>query len=198
MFDKDTFSYTVHREKRARLMRIFVHYNGEVEVITPYGVPRSILDTFISENSDRVLDEILSLKKSGRMLKQTFFPVDYREHKNRALILAEERVRHFNGFYNFPYKKVRVGNWKRQWGSCSVDGDIGLHYKILFLPPHLRDYLVVHELCHLKELNHGKKFYSFVQRTIPDHAECEDELRRYNVMIRKRDYETPVFVFRKP
>ncbi len=98
----------------------------------------------------------------------------YKE-QSRALIL--NRLEHFNQFYNYSWNRVAVRNQRRCWGSCSAQKNLNFNYKILFLPPHLRDYIIVHELCHLREMNHGPTFWELVAEQVPDYATCLQELR---------------------
>ena len=97
--------------------------------------------------------------------------------RKQAKQLVMERLEHFNLFYNFSYKKVFIKNQKTRWGSCSTNRNLNFNYNILFLPTHLQDYLVVHELCHLQEMNHGQDFWNLVARQIPDYKNCAKELR---------------------
>ena len=93
----------------------------------------------------------------------------------RALVHA--RIRHFNAHYGFVIHKIFIKNHKSRWGSCSEKGNINFNYKILFLPPALADYIIVHELCHLQEFNHSRTFWSLVEKTVPDHRTLRRSLQ---------------------
>ena len=93
----------------------------------------------------------------------------------RALVLA--RLEYWNQFYGYSYNRVAIRNQKTCWGSCTAKKNLNFSYKLMFLPPHLMDYIIVHELCHLAELNHGKKFWSLVLQTIPEYKKYIKELR---------------------
>src|SRR4051812_2511641 len=86
----------------------------------------------------------------------------YLEHKPAALDLVNARLAYFNAFYNYKYNKVTIKNQFSRWGSCSRKGNLNFNYRIVLLPPELADYIVVHELCHLGEFNHGQKFWDLV------------------------------------
>ena len=101
----------------------------------------------------------------------------YLEHKERARSLAHSRLEYFNQHYNLPYKRVAIKNQRRCWGSCSSLKNLNFNYKIYFLPPHLCDYIIVHELCHLVELNHGQSFWNLVAQQIPEYQNCVAELK---------------------
>lgn len=101
----------------------------------------------------------------------------YLEHKEAARALVLERLMHYNQFYNLTWKRVAIRNTRRSWGSCSSLGNLNFSYKILFLPSHLQDYIIVHELCHLAQLNHRKVFWDLVSQCAPAYQEHVHELR---------------------
>jgi len=99
-------------------------------------------------------------------------------HKDGAKELALSRLEYFNQFYNFKYNSVKIKSTKTRWGSCSSKGNLNFSYKIVLLPEHLADYLVVHELCHLGEFNHSENFWNLVSKTIPDFLQRREALRK--------------------
>jgi len=109
-----------------------------------------------------------SMKKRRRFCKN---------YKELAINLADNRIKYFNSFYNFKINKVRIKNQKSRWGSCSKKRNLNFNYKIIYLKPKLADYLIVHELCHLGELNHSRRFWALVKKTIPDYRKVNREMR---------------------
>jgi predicted metal-dependent hydrolase len=101
----------------------------------------------------------------------------YKKYKEQARVLVHARLEHFNTFYNFPYNKVFIKNPKTRWGSCSSRGNLNFSYKILFLNPAAQDYLIIHELCHLKEFNHSSRFWALVALHSPDYKTHHLELK---------------------
>ncbi len=108
------------------------------------------------------------------------FTIKKREQARR---FVENRIKHFNQFYGFKINRIAIKNTMTRWGSCSSRGNLNFHYKILYLRPALQDYLLVHELCHLGQLNHSKKYWELVKQTIPDYVELNKELRRTHVKM---------------
>jgi predicted metal-dependent hydrolase len=96
--------------------------------------------------------------------------------------LAHARVAHFNSFYSFTVGRISIRDTKTRWGSCSKKGNINFNYKILFLPPYMADYVVVHELCHLKEFNHSQNFWDLVAQVVPEHKAIRAELKKHRVV----------------
>jgi predicted metal-dependent hydrolase len=101
----------------------------------------------------------------------------YRAHKEIARVLVHEKLLYWNSICRFTYKRVAIRNTKGNWGSCTSLKNLNFNYKILFLPPHLQDYIVVHELCHLQELHHGASFWNLVELYIPEYKQCITELK---------------------
>lgn len=101
----------------------------------------------------------------------------YLAHKEAARALVVERLAFHNEYYKFTWGRVAIRNTRRSWGSCSSNANLNFNYRILFLPPHLQDYLIVHELCHLKEFNHAQGFWDLVGERLPNYKALATELR---------------------
>ena len=101
----------------------------------------------------------------------------YIKHKEQARMAVHARLAHFNTHYNHTVRRVFIKNSKSRWGSCSSAGNLNFNYKLLFLPPEVLDYVVVHELCHLKEFNHGPEFWLLVEQVLPNHKDLLRQLR---------------------
>ena len=101
----------------------------------------------------------------------------YVTHKEEARKLVLARLHHFNQHYNLTWNRVAIRNQRRCWGSCSAKKNLNFNYKVIFLPHHLADYIIVHELCHLTHLHHGQEFWDLVEEQLPDYKERLAELR---------------------
>jgi predicted metal-dependent hydrolase len=101
----------------------------------------------------------------------------YAEHKEAARELCHARLEHYNQHYKLTYNRVAIRNTRSRWGSCSSKKNLNFNYRILFLPPELRDYLIVHELCHLQEMNHAPQFWALVAQQAPDYKQSIKALR---------------------
>ena len=104
---------------------------------------------------------------------------DFKENKKKAYELINERIRELNQSGEFPVGKVSIKNQKTRWGSCSGKRNLSFNYKIIFMPENLRDYIIIHELCHLKEMNHSKNFWNLVSDQVPDYKALRRQIRLY-------------------
>ncbi len=107
---------------------------------------------------------------------------DYNKNKELARRILTEKVHIYNKFYNLQYNRIAIKNQKTRWGSCSSLKNLNFNYKLIYLPDHLINYVVVHEICHLKELNHGKNFWHLVAVAVPDY---KDRVRELQLIDRK-------------
>ena len=95
----------------------------------------------------------------------------------------KEKVAWFAKVIGVNPKSIIVKSYKSRWGSCSPKGDLSFNWRLVFMPHPIIDYVVVHELCHILELNHSKRFWQHVERHIPDHRARRNALRQYQTPI---------------
>lgn len=93
--------------------------------------------------------------------------------------IFRQKLNDFAEQMNVHFNMVRIKNVKTIWGSCSSKKNLNFNFKLFFLPEALIDYVFVHELAHLKHMNHSKAFWSEVEKQIPDYKKRREELKRY-------------------
>jgi hypothetical protein len=119
-------------------------------------------------------DGRFELLESARPDAAAHFRVWYRR---RAADVLGARVAHFAAVVGVAPPPLTVKDMRSRWGSCSAKGRVSLHWGLVLLDPALLDYVVVHELCHLRELNHGPAFWRRVAAVLPDWRERRKRLR---------------------
>jgi len=107
---------------------------------------------------------------------------DYLINKETARKIILDRIDHLNSLYQVDVKRIAIRNQKTRWGSCSRKGNLNFNYRLMYLSPKLLDYVIVHELCHLKEFNHSARFWELVRMTIPDYKIIRKELRKLRLV----------------
>lgn len=153
---------------------------GKVVVSAPTNTSSSFISNFVGKHHDWIEKHVKRLEKFSEVRvslaqEKKLFAV----YKSRALAVASAKVLEWNAKYQFPVGKIAIRNSKSRWGSCSSKGTLSFNYKIFFLPEILVDYLVVHELAHLQEKNHGKNFWALVGKEIVDYKSCRTELKKW-------------------
>ncbi len=101
-------------------------------------------------------------------------------YRREALQLFTECVEHFAPLMNVSAREIKLSAARMQWGSCTTRGTVRLNWQLIKMPLHLIDYVVVHELAHLVEMNHSAAFWRVVGEVCPDYAKLRRELRRWN------------------
>lgn len=169
--------YTMRKSSRARYMRLAVYVGGELVVVAPLRAPLSLVEQFIAKKADWILRTVARMSRYQKPILGRGGKREYLAYKDSALSLARSRLSHFNQVYGFAVGRVAIRNQKTRWGSCSKKGNLNFNYKIALLPAHLCDYIIVHELCHLKEFNHGPAFWALVGKVLPNHSSLRRELK---------------------
>ena len=107
--------------------------------------------------------------------------LEFTEHSPQARAIAHERLEFFNQHYGHTYKKVFIRNTRTRWGTCSSRGNLSFNWRIVKLPPALQDYVVVHELCHLAQMNHSPAFWALVAEALPNWKTLRTSLKKYHL-----------------
>ncbi len=100
--------------------------------------------------------------------------------KQKAENYIPARVKYLSKKIGIKPKRVNVKEQKTRWGSCSSLGNIALNYKLMRFNKKVIDYVIIHELCHLREMNHSKKFWDLVFSFMPDYQIYKKKLKTYN------------------
>ena len=174
----EELEYELRESKRASRMRLCVFCGGNLQVTVPHGFSRRKMEKFIFKKADWIFKKIELMKnKKFNPVFHKHSKIEYRKNKEEALKTVQKKVEEINEVYGFSYNKISIRNSRSRWGSCSAKKNINFNYKIIFLPEDLLDYIVVHELCHLGEMNHSKRFWNLVEKTTPDYREMRKKIK---------------------
>jgi predicted metal-dependent hydrolase len=173
--------YEFYRSRRARRLTITVRLDGSVRVTAPLSVSRLTAESFLRQRSLWVEKVRARLAASPDWNRRHYGKKEYRAYKEQARALVLARLAYFWPLYRTlagttAWRRVAIRDQKSRWGSCSAKGNLNFNYKIFILPPELQDYIIVHELCHLFELNHGPRFWALVAKAVPEYNNRRKEL----------------------
>jgi predicted metal-dependent hydrolase len=173
--------YTLRKRKKQTKYSLAVYRGGRILLTVPYSISFATAERYMIEKREwikKIFEKhpTLFVQKTQHAQKR-----EYVQYKEMARKFVHRRLSELNGEYGFTYKRVSIRHNVSRWGSCSELGNVNFDYRILFLPERLQDYLLVHELCHLKEMNHSKAFWNLVAKTIPNHKVLRKELKKIAV-----------------
>ena len=100
-----------------------------------------------------------------------------KELRKSAKVYFKEQIEKFSKIMDLKYSRVTITSAKTRFGSCSSKGNISFSYRLMLYPESAREYVVVHELSHLVEMNHSKRFYSIIEKYLPDYKERRKQLK---------------------
>jgi len=182
LHDKDVV-YWARKHRRARSVRITVHPGGRVVVTVPLrGVSQKMVEEFVASKREWLARSIETMKGVDESMLRRGSRAEYLRERERAREFIASRIAVLNADGHFSFGDIRIKNQKTCWGSCSVKGNLNFNYKILFLPPAVADYVIAHELCHLKQMNHSPKFWNLVSELVPNYNELKKELNAKSVL----------------
>ncbi len=173
------FYYKITKSKKG-VIRLSIGRDGSFNVSKPWFVSKRMVKSFLFEKSDWILDKFKNFVKEDFAKLNLEDNKKYQQNKKKSLNFIRERVKVLNNYYKFKFNKISVRNQKTRWGSCSKKGSLNFNYKIIFLPLDLADYIIIHELCHLKEFNHSKNFWNLVAVACPDFKEKRRNLKNFS------------------
>ena len=173
---------------RRKTIAMTVRSDLTVEVRTPLYVSKAQIDEFLSEHSDWIDQNIAKLirhrneaEAAGILTKE-----DLDALAQKAAELVPQRTAHFAKLIGVSYGRITIRCQKTKWGSCSGKGNLNFNCLMMLMPPDVIDYLIVHELCHRKEMNHSPRFWAEVEKILPDYKIRVKWLREHEGEIMMR------------
>ena len=175
---------TIHKKvevvySNRKSVAIQIKPDGTVVLRAPYGVPKRELNRILEEKRSWIevhLQEIKEREAEQKALPK-FSMQEIKELANKALAYIPERVKYYAPIVGVNYTRITIRNQKTRWGSCSSKGGLNFNCLLMLTPPEVIDYVVVHELCHRKEMNHSKAFWDEVEKVLPDYKSAKRWLR---------------------
>jgi predicted metal-dependent hydrolase len=167
------------RHRRARRYLLRLEHDGRLRVTIPRGGSRREADAFVSRHVDWVARE------RARLATVTTLSFDERHAmRQRARTELPARLLELAAQHGLTVTRVSVRNQRTRWGSCGRDGHISLNWRLVLMPPEVRDYVLVHELMHLRRLDHSRAYWRLVATACPGYREARQWLRTNGASLR--------------
>jgi len=162
---------------------VAVYCDASVVVTLPNAFDEKLTEKFLREKANWLLEKINYFNNFKNKALNNLTKDDFLNKKDKAYKIVEDIVKKYNKDDEFKINNIKIKNQKTRWGSCSKKGNININYKIVYLRKKISEYIIVHELCHLKEFNHSNKFWNLVAKKLPDYLEIKRKLKREGLFI---------------
>lgn len=168
------YNVEVRRSKR-KSAAIKITADMQIVVFVPLYVSDNEIEKMVISKSKWIDEHMLKVQSTiderSKLEKITFEQI--KELADQAVEYIPKRVKYYAEKENFIYNKITIKNLVSRWGSCSTKGNLNFNCLLMLTPDYVIDYIVVHELCHLREMNHSEKFWAEVEKIMPDYQRAE-------------------------
>ena len=162
--------------------------NGKLILRVPHRVTKAQLDAFLQAHHTWIESHLsqsrAQMARAAALPKLT--PEDIQKLKSQAQAAIPQRVAYFAPQVGVSFGRITVRCQKSRWGSCSSQGNLSFNCLLMLAPPGVLDSVLVHELCHRKEMNHSRRFYAEVLRVMPDYHKHHQWLREHGPLLLSR------------
>lgn len=170
-----------------KTLGIEVTKEGKVLVRAPYFLPLQEIEKIVKKKELWIMKKILEInqQKFDRQQSGTGEPTEERIRFLTAQARNEipGRVKYFAEQMQVSYGRICIRHQKTRWGSCSSKGNLNFNCMLMAMPKEIQDYVIVHELCHRKEMNHSEEFWKEVEAVLPDYRVRKKWLRDYGNQV---------------
>lgn len=175
--------YTVVRSNR-KTVSIQITPDGQVQVRCPQRMPAQAVESFVREKSGWIKKHLE--KKAAQPEADPFTDAQRQALAAQTKAKLQDRLPLFARKLGVTYQRVAVRSQRTRWGSCSSKGNLNFNCLLALTPPEVFDYVIVHELCHLKEMNHSPKFWAEVEKQLPHYKICRKWLKNHGTNLIRR------------
>ena len=167
--------YKLIRSSR-RTLALEIGRDLTLTVRAPIKMPLSVIEEFI-EKHDKWIEKKLDVMKNREIKPDNLLPEEIAALKMRAKEILPKKVDYFAEIMGLKPAGVKITSAKKRFGSCSGKNSLCFSYELMLYPDEAIDYVVVHELAHIKHRNHSAKFYNLIEKYLPDYKTREKILK---------------------
>lgn len=161
-------SVEIIRSKR-KTISVEIHRDLSIVVRAPLRMSHQEVQRFLQEKENWIARNRERMKERGGEVLPKFTQEELQALADRAVQVIPERVAQFAPLVGVDYGRITIRNQVSRWGSCSSKGNLNFNCLLMLCPPEVLDYVVVHELCHRKQMNHSPHFWKEVAQILPDY-----------------------------
>lgn len=188
--DHTDYEITLIRSRRKSLA---IEITPELQVVVraPARMPVREINAFVQEKDDWIRAHLQQMAEKKRLREQyreqALSKEELQELATQAMKLISQKVHYYAQIIGVTYGRITIRNQRTRWGSCSGKGNLNFNCLLLLMPEEVLDYVVVHELCHRKEMNHSARFWEEVEKILPDYRQRRKWLKDNGSRIMDRN-----------
>ena len=155
-----------------KTLAVQIRTDGTVIARAPLRMPKDRILCFLSEKASWIRMQQVRMQEREKMRQQARIHLDAAQEKElreRAKSVLAQRTAYFARQVGVTYGRITVRDQKTRWGSCSQTGNLNFNFRLILAPLEVLDYVVVHELCHRRQMNHSTQFWQEVAQVLPDY-----------------------------
>ena len=155
-----------------KTLAVQIRTDGTVIARAPLRMPKDRILCFLSEKASWIRMQQGKMQEREKMRQQARIHLDAAQEKElreRAKSVLAQRTAYFARQVGVTYGRITVRDQKTRWGSCSQTGNLNFNFRLILAPLEVLDYVVVHELCHRRRMNHSTQFWQEVAQVLPDY-----------------------------
>lgn len=158
-----------------RTLAVQIKPDGNVVVRVPLNVSEKRINAFLAEKSEWINGHLAKISATVKQPK--FSESEIKGFIAAAKRILPERTAHFAAITGVTYGRITIRRARTLWGSCTAKGNLNFNCLLAAVPDGIRDYVIVHELCHRKQMNHSRKFWAAVAEYCPEYKACRKWLK---------------------
>ncbi|MCR4739294.1 MAG: M48 family metallopeptidase [Lachnospiraceae bacterium] len=166
---------------RSRRKTIQIEVKSDLRVIVraPLRASKRSIVQFIEEKQDWIEKSLIKMqeRRDEQPVQEKFTPQEIKDLKEKARAWIPGVVDGYAEMMGLTYGRISIRTQRSRWGSCSAKGNLNFNCVLMLLPEEIREYVIVHELCHIRELNHSARFWNEVEKYCPDYRTLRKRLR---------------------
>lgn len=175
-------------KSKRKTISLQIKPDSTIEMKVPMQITNAQIQEFLDKKSDWIEKHLQAIQeRQHQMLHiKRLTMEEIHELADQALEVIPKRVAYFAEIAGVTYGRITIRNQKSRWGSCSTKGNLNFNCLLMLAPTDVLDYVVVHELCHRKEMNHSPKFWTEVRKVLPDYEKQKLWLKEHGDEIMMR------------
>ena len=162
-----------------KTLALYITADGRVQVRSPMRTPHSVIQAFVEQHREWIESHLSARQDKLQEAAElgTLRPEELEDLKKRAKKVIPARAAWYAPLVGVRFGRISIRTQRSRWGSCSGKGNLNFNCLLMLAPAEVLDYVVVHELCHLLEMNHSPRFWAQVERVCPNWKACRRWLR---------------------